>query len=142
MIVVMAEVASKCPPSHIIFPEHIENPISWCEMVIASQDIHYASHEMTISHHERRFTMYIDGMGQDNKRYKKPMASSEGSALVAITASAGGKQVFLRAATVTTTVMTSMTSEDTTDKKRPSAVKKVRLTPVKKEIGSVEIVSV
>ena len=72
-------------------PEHIENPISWCEMVIASQDIHYASHEMTISHHERRFTMYIDGMGQDNKRYKKPMASSEGSALVALTASAGGE---------------------------------------------------
>lgn len=142
MIVVMAEVASKRPPSHIIFPEHIENPISWCEMVIASHDIHYASHEMTISHRERRFTMYIDGMGQDNKRYKKPMASSEGSALVAMTASAVGKQVFLRAATVTTTVMTSMTSEDTTDKKRPSAVKKVRLSPVKKEIGSVEIVSV
>ena len=80
-------------------------------------------------------------MGQDKNKYKKPMASSEGSALVAMTASAG-KQVFLRAATVTATVMTSMTSEDTTDKKRPSAVKKVRLTPVKKEIGSVEIVSV
>ena len=142
MIVVMAEVASKCPLSHIIFPEHIENPISWCEMVIASQDIHYASHEMTISHHERRFTMYIYGMGQNGVRYKKPMASSEGSALVAITASAVGKQVFLRAATVTAIVMTSMTSEDTTDKKRPSAVKKVRLSPVKKEIGSVEIVSV
>lgn len=141
-MVVMAEVVSKCPQSHIIIPEHIENPISWCEMVIASQDIHYASYEMTISHRERRFTMYIDGMGQDNKRYKKPMASSEGSALVAITASAVGKQVFLRAATVTTTVMTSMTSEDTTDKKRPSALKKVRLTPVKKDIGSVEIVSI
>ena len=39
MIVVMAEVASKCPPSQIIFPEHIENPISWYEMVIASHDI-------------------------------------------------------------------------------------------------------
>ena len=86
--------------------------------------------------------MCIKGMGQDKNKYKKPMASSEGSALVAMTASAGGKQVFLRAATVTTTVMTSMTSEDTTDKKRPSAVKKVRLSPVKKEIGSVEIVSV
>ena len=142
MIVVMAEVAPKCPLSQIIFPEHIENPISWCEMVIACQDIHYASHEMTISHHERRFTMYVDGMGQDNKRYKNPLASSEGSALVAMTASAVGKQVFLRATTVTTTVMTSMTSEDTTNKKRPTAVKKVRLTPVKKEIGSVEIVSV
>ena len=39
MIVVMAEVASECPLSHIIFPEHIENQISWCEMVIASQNI-------------------------------------------------------------------------------------------------------
>ena len=142
MIVVMAEVGDTPTLPHAKSPEHIENPISWCEMVIASQDIHYASHEMKISHRERRFTMYIYGMMQDNRRYKKPMASSEGSALVAITASAVGKQVFLRAATVTTTVMTSMTSEDTTDKKRPSAVKKVRLTPVKKEIGSVEIVSV
>lgn len=148
-MVVMAEVGNtptlpqaKSPEHSLITPEHIENPTSWYEMVIASQDIHYASHEMTISHRERRFTMYIDGMMQDNKRYKKPMASSEGSALVAMTASAVGKQVFLRAATVTTTVMTSMTSEDTTDKKRPSAVKKVRLTPVKKETGSVEIVSV
>lgn len=142
MIVVMAEAGYSSTLSHIIFPEDIENPISWCEMMIAWHDIHYASHEMTISHHERRFTMYIDGMGQDKNRYKKPMASSEGSALVAMTASAVGKQVFLRAATVTTTVMTSMTSEDTTDKKRPSAVKKVRLTPVKKEIGSVEMASV
>ena len=60
-------------------------------MVIASQNNLYASHEMTISHRERRFTIYIDGMGQDNRRYKKPMASSEGSALVAMTASAGGE---------------------------------------------------
>ena len=86
--------------------------------------------------------MYIDGMVQDKNKYKKPMASSEGSALVAMTASAVGKQVFLRAATVTTTVKTSMTSEDTTDKKRPTAVKKVRLTPVKKEIGSEDMASV
>ena len=81
-------------------------------------------------------------MGQDKNKYKKPMASSEGSALVAMTASAVGKQVFLRAATVTTTVMTSMTSEDTTDKKRPVAVKKVRLSPVKKTaacVGSIPV---
>lgn len=142
MIVVMAEAAYKCLPGHIIFTEDIENPISWCEIVIAWHDIHNTNHEMTISHHERRFTMYIYGMMQDNKRYKKPMASSEGSALVAMTTSAVGKQVFLRAATVTTTVMTSMTSEDTTDKKRPTAVKKIRLTPVKKEIGSEDMASV
>lgn len=98
MMVVMAEVGdtptlphAKSPEHSLIKPGYIENPISWCEMVIASQDIHYASYEMTISHRERRFTMYIDGMGQDNKRYKKPMASSEGSALVALTASAGGE---------------------------------------------------
>ena len=67
MIVVMAEVGdthtetyAKSPEHSLMTPEHIENPISWCEMVIASQDIHYASHEMTISHNERRFTMYID----------------------------------------------------------------------------------
>ena len=67
MIVVMAEVGdthtetyAKSPEHSLMTPEHIENPISWCEMVIASQDIHYASHEMTISHHERRFTKYID----------------------------------------------------------------------------------
>lgn len=71
---------AKSPEHSLITPEHIENPISWCEMVIASQDIHYASYEMKISHRERRITMYIDEMAQDNKRYKKPMASSEGSA--------------------------------------------------------------
>ena len=141
MIVVMAEVGNTHTLPHAKSPEHIENPISWCEMVITSQDIHYASHEMTISNRECRITMYIYGMGQNGVRYKKPMASSEGFALVAMTASAVGKQVFLRAATVTATVMTSMTSEDTTDKKRPTAVKKVRLSPVKKEIGSVDMAS-
>ena len=30
-------------------------------------------------------------MGQDKNKYKKPMMSSEGSALVAMTASAGGE---------------------------------------------------
>lgn len=46
MIVVMAEVGNtptlthaKIPEHSLITPEHIENPISWCEMVIASQDI-------------------------------------------------------------------------------------------------------
>ena len=46
MIVVMAEVGNtptlphaKSPEHSQMPPEHIENPISWCEMVIASQDI-------------------------------------------------------------------------------------------------------
>lgn len=38
-MVVMAEVGNTHTETHIIFPEHIENPISWCEMVIASHDI-------------------------------------------------------------------------------------------------------
>ena len=87
----MAEVGNTHTLPHAKSPEHIENPISWCEMVITSQDIHYASHEMTISNRECRITMYIYGMGQNGVRYKKPMASSEGFALVAMTASAGGE---------------------------------------------------
>lgn len=71
MIVVMAEVAYKCPPCHQTKPEHIENPITWCEMVIASQDIHYASHEMTISNRERRITMYIDGIWAEWSKTQK-----------------------------------------------------------------------
>ena len=46
MIVVMAEVGdthtetyAKSPEHSLMTPEHIENPISWCEMVIACQDI-------------------------------------------------------------------------------------------------------
>lgn len=35
--------------------------------------------------------MCIKGMGQDKNKYKKPMASSEGSALVAMTVSAVGE---------------------------------------------------
>ena len=44
------------------------------------------------------------------KRIQKNLASSDGSALVAMTAMAAGKQVFHRAITVITTVMHSMTS--------------------------------
>ena len=39
MIVVMAEVGDTHTETYAKSPEHIENPISWCEMVIASQDI-------------------------------------------------------------------------------------------------------
>lgn len=78
MIVVMAEVGdtstlsqAKSPEHSLMTPEHIENPISWCEMVIASQDIHYASHEMTISHHNCRYTMYNYGIGAEWSKIQK-----------------------------------------------------------------------
>ena len=44
-----------------------------------------------------------------------------------------GKQVFLRVTTATTTVMRSMTSEDTTGKKAADGRKKSPATPVKKQ---------
>lgn len=58
------------------------------------------------------------------KRIQKTLASSDGSALVAMTAMAVGKQVFHRAITVITTVMRSMTSEDTKEQKAAVGGKK------------------
>ena len=65
---------------------------------------------------------------------QKAVASSDGFAIVAVAPMAGGKQVFLGAIITPPTVMQSMTSEDTTNKKRPTAVKKVRLAPVQKQL--------
>ena len=58
------------------------------------------------------------------KRIQKTLASSDGSALVAMTAMAAGKQVFLRTITVITTVMRGMTSEDTKEQKAAVGGKK------------------
>ena len=58
------------------------------------------------------------------KRIQKNLVSSDGSALVAMTAMAAGKQVFLRAITVITTVMRSMTSEETKEQKAAVGGKK------------------
>ena len=44
-----------------------------------------------------------------------------------------GKQVFLRVATATTTVMRGMTSEDTTEQKAADGREKSPATPVKKQ---------
>ncbi|MCF2638189.1 hypothetical protein [Prevotella dentalis] len=52
------------------------------------------------------------------------MASSEGSAFVAITQLAAGKHVFLRAASAITTVMLNMTSEDAKEQKAAYGRKK------------------
>ena len=58
------------------------------------------------------------------KRIQKTLASSDGSALVAMTAMAAGKQVFHRAITVITTVMRGMTSEDTKEQQAAVGGKK------------------
>ena len=69
MIVEIAEVGdtptlpqAKSPEHSLITPEHIENPISWCEMVIASHDIMVLHFAKSVSYHAITFTMYIDGM--------------------------------------------------------------------------------
>ena len=73
--------------------------------------------------------------GMGGKRItQKAVAASDGSAIVAVVPMAAGKQVFLGAIITPPTVMQSMTSEDTTNKKRPTAVKKVRLAPVQKQL--------
>ena len=81
-----------------------------------------------------RFEITIDfGMG-GKRMTQKAVASSDGFAIVAVAPMAAGKQVFLGAIITPPTVMQSMTSEDTTNKKRPTAVKKVRLAPVQKQL--------
>ena len=55
---------------------------------------------------------------------QKALAASEGSAFVAITQLAAGKHVFLRATSVITTVMLSMTSEDAKEQKAAYGRKK------------------
>ena len=73
------------------------------------------------------------GMG-GKRMTQKAVASSDGYAILAVAPMAAGKQVFLGAIITPPTVMQSMTSEDTTNKKRPTAVKKVRLAPVQKQL--------
>ena len=73
------------------------------------------------------------GLGR-KRMTQKAVASSDGYAIVAVAPMAAGKQVFLGAIITPPTVMQSMTSEDTTNKKRPTAVKKVRLAPVQKQL--------
>ena len=81
-----------------------------------------------------RFAITID-FGMGGKRLtQKAVASSDGFAIVAVAPMAAGKQVFPGAIITPPTVMQSMTSEDTTNKKRPTAVKKVRLAPVQKQL--------
>ena len=115
--------------------------ISRCDFTIAGLDLCVAGCEIVVSFPKIclivevfRFAITIDfGMG-GKRMTQKAVASSDGSAIVAVAPMAAGKQVFLGAIITTPTVMQSMTSEDTTNKKRPTAVKKVRLAPVQKQL--------
>lgn len=115
--------------------------ISRCDFTISGLDLCVAGCEIVVSFPKIclivdvfRFTTTID-FGMGGKRLtQKAVASSDGSAIVAVAPMAAGKQVFLGAIITPPTVMQSMTSEDTTNKKRPTAVKKVRLAPVQKQL--------
>ena len=115
--------------------------ISRCDFTISGLDLCVAGCEIVVSFPKIclivevfRFAITID-FGMGGKRItQKAVASSDGSAIVAVALMAAGKQVFLGAIITPPTVMQSMTSEDTTNKKRPTAVKKVRLAPVQKQL--------
>ena len=115
--------------------------ISRCDFTISGLDLCVAGCEIVVSFPKIclivevfRFAITID-FGMGGKRItQKAVASSDGSAIVAVALMAAGKQVFLGAIITPPTVMQSMTSEDTTNKKRPTAVKKVRLEPVQKQL--------
>ena len=115
--------------------------ISRCDFTISGLDLCVAGCEIVVSFPKIclivdvfRFATTIDfGMG-GKRMTQKAVASSNGSAIVAVAPMAAGKQVFLGAIITPPTVMQSMTSEDTTNKKRPTAVKKVRLAPVQKQL--------
>lgn len=115
--------------------------ISRCDFTISGLDLCVAGCEIVVSFPKIclivelfRFAITIDfGLGV-KRMTQKAVASSDGSAIVAVAPMAAGKQVFLDAIITPPTVMQSMTSEDTTNKKRPTAVKKVRLAPAQKQL--------
>ena len=115
--------------------------ISRCDFTISGLDLCVAGCEIVVSFPKIclivevfRFAITID-FGIGGKRMtQKAVASSDGYAILAVAPMAAGKQVFLGAIITPPTVMQSMTSEDTTNKKRPTAVKKVRLAPVQKQL--------
>ena len=124
-----------------MWPEMALIIISRCDFTISGLDLCVAGCEIVVSFPKIclivevfSFAITIDfGMGV-KRMTQKAVASSDGSAIVAVAPMAAGKQVFLGAIITPPTVMQSMTSEDTTNKKRPTAVKKVRLAPVQKQL--------
>ena len=115
--------------------------ISRCDFTISGLDLCVAGCEIVVSFPkiclivERKRIGMAAKFGMGGKRItQKAVASSDGYAILAVAPMAAGKQVFLGAIITPPTVMQSMTSEDTTNKKRPTAVKKVRLSPVQKQL--------
>ena len=108
--------------------------ISGLDLCVAGCEIPVSFPKICLIVERKRIGMAAK-FGMGGKRLtQKAVASSDGFAIVAVAPMAAGKQVFLGAIITPPTVMQSMTSEDTTNKKRPTAVKKVRLAPVQKQL--------
>lgn len=127
-------IMGKWPEMALIIISRYDFTISGLDLCVAGCEIVVSFPKICLIVEVFRFAITID-FGIGGKRMtQKAVASSDGSAIVAVAPMAAGKQVFLGAIITPPTVMQSMTSEDTTNKKRPTAVKKVRLAPVQKQL--------
>ena len=124
----------KWPEMALIIISRYDFTISGLDLCVAGCEIVVSFPKICLIVERKRIGMAAK-FGMGGKRItQKAVASSDGSAIVAVAPMAAGKQVFLGAIITPPTVMQSMTSEDTTNKKRPTAVKKVRLAPVQKQL--------
>ena len=127
-------VTEMLPEMALIIISRYDFTISGLDLCVAECEIVVSFPKICLIVERKRIGMAAKfGMG-GKRMTQKAVASSDGFAIVAVAPMAAGKQVFLGAIITTPTVMQSMTSEDTTNKKRPTAVKKVRLAPVQKQL--------
>ena len=117
-------IMGKQPERALIIISRYDFSISGLDLCVAGCEIVVSFPKICLIVGIIRIGMAAD-FGLGGKRMtQKAVASSDGSAIVAVAPMAAGKQVFRSAIITPPTVMQSMTSEDTTNKKRPTAVKK------------------
>ena len=127
-------ISRKQPEMALFIISRYDFTISGLDLCVAGCEIVVSFPKICLIVERKRIGMAAK-FGMGGKRItQKAVASSDGYAIVAVAPMAAGKQVFLGAIITPPTVMQSMTSEDTTNKKRPTAVKKVRLAPVQKQL--------
>ena len=128
------DIMGKQPEMALFIISRYDFTISGLDLCVAGCEIVVSFPKICLIVDRKRIGMAAKfGLGR-KRMTQKAVASSDGSAIVAVVPMAAGKQVFRSAIITPPTVMQSMTSEDTTNKKRPTAVKKVRLAPVQKQL--------
>ena len=117
-------ITGKWPEMALIIISRYDFTISGLDLCVAGCEILVSFPKICLIVDRKRIGMAAK-FGTGGKRLtQKAVASSDGFAIVAVAPMAAGKQVFPGAIITPPTVMQSMTSEDTTNKKRPTAVKK------------------